>query len=181
MNEWMNVEKSHKSAWYVQCFCVFFQAWENFIKVDIAAEYSCHWGLSLRGNPLRLYRAKHLPVMMFIGCMVQEIWSHNVYVQNYETWLVSWACSSKSNVDVTVLQHILINANLCCLSWYKLYVHKLHRSADMVTKLSMHPEPLNILLQGLTTPNVMETSGDTRTVTPKSQNMVDFTGSQLHI
>ena len=93
-------------------------------------------------------------------------------------WFHGLAVPNLMCMDVTVLQH---KCQSCCLSWYKLHVHKLYHSADMVTKLSIHPEPQNILLQGLTTPNVMETSGDTHTVTPKSQNMVDFTGSQLHI
>ena len=67
----------------------------------------------------------HSTSSMSIGCRVQEIRSHkvrNLYVQNHKTWLISWACSSKSDVDVTVLQHILING---CLQRYKFHVHKL--------------------------------------------------------
>ena len=45
--------------------------------------------------------------------------------QNHTTCSISQACSFKSFVDVSVLQHALINANLCCLSWYKFHIHKL--------------------------------------------------------
>ena len=68
----MNVENSHKSA----CVCpmlqpFFFQAREDLLKFDTTAGYSYHSStpvssdreLSLRGNPLGLYRAKHLPSM----------------------------------------------------------------------------------------------------------------------
>ena len=45
--------------------------------------------------------------------------------QNHTTCSISQACSFKSFLDVSVLQHALINSNLCCLSWYKFHIHKL--------------------------------------------------------
>ena len=38
----------------------------------------------------------------------------------------TWAHSSKSNVDVMILHHILINANPCCILRYKFHVFKLY-------------------------------------------------------
>ena len=78
------------------------------------------------------------------GCRVQEIRSYevtNMYVNH--TCSISQACSSKSYVDASVLQHVFINANLCCLPWYKFHVHKLYRVWEI--QLSMHPEPWNIV------------------------------------
>ena len=68
MNEWMNVEKSHKSDTHVQCFSHFSKpertSWSLTPQLDTAImEVSSVKELSLRGNPLRLYRAKHLPLM----------------------------------------------------------------------------------------------------------------------
>ena len=59
----MNVEKSHKSVHVCPIF--FFQARENLLKFDTTAGYSylSVKRLSLRGNTLRLYRAKHFPLM----------------------------------------------------------------------------------------------------------------------
>ena len=46
--------------------------------------------------------------------------------QNYQcVHTKTWACSCKSNVDVTILQHILININPCCVLGYKFHVFKL--------------------------------------------------------
>ena len=65
--EWMNVEKGHKSA----CVCLMFYffskpertSWSLIPHLDtVITEVSSVKGLRLRGNPLRLYRAKHLLV-----------------------------------------------------------------------------------------------------------------------
>ena len=68
-NEVMKVmlRKATKVHVYVQCFSLFFQAWEEFLKFDTTAGYSYHWSVSVkglkRGNTLRLYRAKHLSLI----------------------------------------------------------------------------------------------------------------------
>ena len=58
-------------------------------------------------------------------------------IQNYQcthTQTSTWACSSQFNVDITILQHILINANPCCVLWYKFHAHKYYGSGVMVTQ-----------------------------------------------
>ena len=56
--------------------------------------------------------------------------------QNHTTCSISQACSSKSYVDVSVLQHVLINANHWYLPWYKFHIHKLWGLEDsMVTQI----------------------------------------------
>ena len=60
----INVEKATKVHMYIQCLS--FQAWEDLLKCENKARYSIIEvpsvkALSLRGNPRKLYRAKHLP------------------------------------------------------------------------------------------------------------------------
>ena len=66
---------------------------------------------------------------MSIGCRLQEICSHKVAsaYQNCETWLLTWACSSKSNGGVTTLKHIKFHVYR-----FRLYCH---------IKLQIHTKP----------------------------------------
>ena len=45
INEWINVEKSHKSADVCPMFWPFFHARVNLLKFDTTAGYSCHWSI----------------------------------------------------------------------------------------------------------------------------------------
>ena len=77
------------------------------------------------------------------------------YVHNHETQFTSRTHNSKCDGDVTMLKHVFINLNPCCVQWYEFHVHRGKGSGDTVTQI--YP------------------------FAPKSQNMVDFIGSQLHI
>ena len=75
--------------------------------------------------------------------------------QNHETWLNSWAHSSISDGDVTILLHTLTNFHPCCIQQYNSHVHRSQGSGDTVAQ--SYP------------------------CAPKPQNMVNFMGLQLQI
>ena len=62
--------------------------------------------------------------------------------------------NSKYNGDTTMFEHVFINLNPFCLQCYKFHVHRGKGSGDTVTQIY--------------------------SFAPKSWNMVDIMGSQLH-
>ena len=71
-------------------------------------------------------------------------------VQNHETWFTSRTHSFNCDGDVTMLEHVFINFNLCCIQWCKFRVCRGKGSGDTI--------------------------GQSYPCTPKPQNMVNFTG-----
>ena len=86
---------------------------------DIGIMYIC---LGFMPSLLHVLAVSNSTSSMFTLCRVWEIWSQNY--QCVRTQANTWARSSKFNVDVTILQHILMNDNPCCVLWYKFHVHK---------------------------------------------------------
>ena len=104
--------------------------------VPEAKRNSAYWMLG------SYYRFKLLAVSystgsMSLSCRVQEIWSHKMTkcVQNYETWFTSRTHSSSCDRHVTVLKHVFINLNLCCIQRYKFCVCRVKGSRDTVTQI----------------------------------------------
>ena len=93
-----------------------------------------------------------VPCPLLVGCrrcghsMRTEPWN-TVYFKDSQ-FQIRWMD------DVTMLEHIFINLNLCCIQWYKFRVCRGEGSRDTVTNLPMCTK---IIKNGL------------------------FTGSQLHI
>ena len=99
---------------------------------------------------------------MSIEERVQEIQSHNFtnLHQNHETWSNSWAHSSISDGDVTILLHTLTNFNSCCIQRYKSHVHTSQKMLPFrrydCTKLPMRAKTTkHAKLHGLIAPNLM--------------------------
>jgi len=69
----------------------------------------------------------HGASLMSIACRVREICQHEFTHTNQidEIWLNSGAHSSKSDGDVTLFLHILLNLNLCCIQRCTSHVHSL--------------------------------------------------------
>ena len=55
--------------------------------------------------------------------------------KNHETWLTSKTHSSNCDGDVTLLEHVFINLNLCCIQQYKFRVCRRKGSRDTVTQI----------------------------------------------
>ena len=56
-------------------------------------------------------------------------------IQNHETRFTSRTHSSNYDGDVTMLDHVFINLNLCCIQWYKFRVCGGKCSRDTVTQI----------------------------------------------
>ena len=74
-----------------------------------------------------LYPTVQVPCPWVVCSGDTVTWSYHAMhtYQNHTTCSISQACSFKSFVDISVLQHALINANLCCFPRYKFHIHKL--------------------------------------------------------
>ena len=56
-------------------------------------------------------------------------------IQNHETRFTSRTHSSNDDGDVTMLDHVFINLNLCSIQWYKFRVCRGKGSRDTVTQI----------------------------------------------
>ena len=75
----------------------------------------------INANYLCLQRYKfHVHKLYGSGDMVTQNYH---YVHNHETQLTSRTHNSKCDGDVTMLKHVFINLNPCCVQWYKFHVH----------------------------------------------------------
>ena len=61
-------------------------------------------------------------------------------VQNHETWFTSRTHSFNCDGDVTMLEHVFINFNLCCIQWCKFRVCRGKGSRDTVTRVHQNHE-----------------------------------------
>ena len=63
---------------------------------------------------------------------------------------------SNCDGDVTILEHVFINLNFCCIQWYKFHVCRGKGSRDTVTQITcVHQNHKNGLFHGLTAPHLM--------------------------
>ena len=77
-------------------------------------------------------------------------------VQNHETWFTSRTHSSNCDGDVTILEHVFINLNLCCIQWYTFRVCGGKGSRDTVHKFTrVYQNHKNGLFHRLTAPHLM--------------------------
>ena len=87
----------------------------------------------INANPCCVLRYKfHVFKLYGSGDMVTQNYQ---CVQNHETWFTSRTHSSDCDGDVTILEHIFINLNLCCIQWYKFRVCGGKGSRDTVTQI----------------------------------------------
>ena len=71
---------------------------------------------------------------MSLSCRVEEIWSHKI-TRTVKTWFTSMTHGSNCDGDVTMLEHVFINLNLCCIQRYKFRVCRGKGSRDTVTQI----------------------------------------------
>ena len=109
----------------------------------------------INANPCCVLRYKfHVFKLQGSGDMVTQNYQ---CVQNHEAWFTSRTHSSNCDGDVTMLEHVFINLNLCCIQWYKFRVCRGKGSRDTVTQYL--PVCIKImkngLFHGLTAPYLM--------------------------
>ena len=134
-----------------QCVHTKTNTWARSSKSNVDVTVLQH--ILINANPCCVLRYKfHVFKLQGSGDMVTQNYQ---CVQNHETWFTSRTHSSNCDGDVTMLEHVFINLNLCCIQWYKFRVCRGKGSRDTVTQI--YP------------------------CASKSWKMVYFTGSQLHI